>query len=559
MVNFRKHIIGLLVEKGLITSRQAEDIVSLQKERKAKLSSLLVEENLITEEALLKFISSNITLPDVYGLQLSQLKITPETLNSISYKTVKEYRLCPLLRSGQRLTIGVASLLSMLDFDDIAELHNSDVTPVVLSEAELSGLIERYYPDNGPGGQKFQKMEDIFGSIVKEMPILDVDEMNTSDLFRLTKEMPIVKATDFIINKAVESKASDILVEPLEGATRIRLRIDGILHQVETFPREYHPLIISRVKIIANLDIAEHRLPQDGQFKMKTEDRDIDFRVSVFPTTNGEKIVIRVLDKSQGTADIDKLGFDEDKLKRLKKTALLPYGMILACGPTGSGKSSTLYSILKYVHTPQKNIITVEDPVEYQLKGINQVSVNLKTGLTFARALRAILRQDPDIIMIGEIRDSETVDIAVKAALTGHLVLSTLHTNTACASVVRLVDMGIEPFLINASLACVISQRLARRICLKCKENVPQQSYFRGAGCAECGKSGYSGRVLISEFLYMTSEIREAIVAKNLSEVRLREIAVSQGMRTLREEGKVMALSGITTYEEVLRVTPADS
>ena len=328
---------------------------------------------------------------------------------------------------------------------------------------------------------------------------------------------------------------------------------------METFPRAYHPLIISRVKIISNLDIAEHRLPQDGQFKMKTGDRDIDFRVSVFPTTNGEKIVIRILDKSQGMADIDKLGFGEDKLTRLKKTVLLPYGMILACGPTGSGKSSTLYSILRYVHTPQKNIITVEDPVEYQLKGINQVSVNIKTGLTFARALRAILRQDPDIIMIGEIRDSETVDIAVKAALTGHLVLSTLHTNTACASVVRLVDMGIEPFLINASLACVISQRLARRICLKCRESVPEQPYFRGAGCSECNKSGYKGRVLISEFLYVTPEIRETIVSPNLSEGRIREIAVSQGMRTLREEGQAMALSGITTYEEVLRVTPADT
>lgn len=339
---------------------------------------------------------------------------------------------------------------------------------------------------------------------------------------------------------------------------RIRLRIDGILHQIETLPRPFHPFIVSRIKVISDLDISEHRLPQDGQFKIKTKNKEVEFRVSVVASTLGEKVAIRVLDKSLSLLEIEKLGLREVVLSSLKKSALLPHGMILVCGPTGSGKTTTLYSILKFIHSPQKNIITVEDPVEYQLKGINQVAVNPKTGLIFSRCLRAILRQDPNVIMIGEIRDFETVDIAIKAALTGHLVLSTLHTTTAVGSIVRLLDMGVQPFLISASVIAIISQRLARRICPSCKEKAPDQPYFIGRGCKECLNSGYSGRVLIPEVLFLSPQIKEAIVSERLEEEKIKALARTQGMKTLREEGEVLALSGITSIEEVLRVTPAD-
>jgi len=402
-----------------------------------------------------------------------------------------------------------------------------------------------------------QNLEDILGSSI-DLSAKPAEEIKLAQLTQLSEQAPIIKVINFILDKAIKSRASDILIEPLEDYTRIRFRIDGILHQVETLPKASHPFIISRIKIISDLDIAEHRLPQDGEFQTKQSDRNVDFRVSVFPSITGEKAVLRILDKSLGLLDIDKLNLSPDKLEKLKESALLPHGMILVCGPTGSGKTTTLYSILKFIQAPEKNIVTVEDPVEYRIKGINQVSVNPKTGLIFSRCLRAILRQDPNVIMIGEIRDFETVDIAIKSALTGHLVLSTLHTTTASGSVIRLIDMGVEPFLINASLICTIAQRLARRICPHCKEEIPAQPYFRGRGCKECSQTGYSGRVLISEILYMTPEIKEAITQERLEEHKIKELSMSQGMKTLREEGEALALQGSITQEEVYRVTPAD-
>ncbi|RKY38643.1 MAG: type II secretion system protein GspE [Candidatus Omnitrophota bacterium] len=405
--------------------------------------------------------------------------------------------------------------------------------------------------------EKKGKIEKLLAEL-GELSIQAPERIKLTELTQLTQQAPIIRATNFILEKAIDSRASDILIEPLEKNTRIRIRIDGILHQVELLPKSFHSLIVSRIKVIADLDIAEHRLPQDGQFRIRYKGREVEFRVSVFPTITGEKVALRVLDKTTGLLDIDKLGMSEEKLKRLKQAVLLPHGMILVCGPTGSGKTTTLYSILRFILSPEKNIVTVEDPVEYQIKGINQVSVNPKTGLVFGRCLRAILRQDPDVIMIGEIRDSETLDIAVKAALTGHLVLSTLHTTTAAGSIIRLVDMGIEPFLINATLIAIISQRLACRICPSCRKRLPSQPYFKAEGCKECMNTGYKGRILISEILYMSAQIREAILSKRLDEHRIKELARSEGMRTLREEAETLAREGMISLEEAYRVTPPD-
>jgi len=551
----KRQIIQLLVQKGFLTLQHTEEILSTQKKEGGKLSSLLIGKNFIPKEALLEFINAHLNIPHV---DTSQLKISPEVTALIPTEVARKHNIFPLMKSEAGLTLGLADPVTILDLDDIKELHGQQINPVLAPEAELLALIRTYYIANEGGAREEQNMEDILGSAFADISVKTRGEVELSELAQITQEMPIVKATNFILDKAIESKASDILIEPLEESTRIRFRIDGLYRQIESLPRSFHPFIISRIKVISDLDIAEHRFPQDGQFKIKLRDREVDFRVSIFPLITGEKAAIRILDKTTGLLDVDKLGLKEEAVAGLKKIAHVPHGMILVCGPAGSGKTSTLYSLLKYIHTPEQNIITVEDPVEYQIKGINQVAVNIKTGLTFSRCLRSILRQDPDIIMVGEIRDFETVDIAIKAALTGHLVLSTLHTTTAAGSVVRLLDMGVEPFLINASVLCIISQRLVRRICIHCKEKIPNQPYFKGHGCNECMNSGYKGRVLLAEILYISPKIKTSIASAKMEEKKIKEIARSEGMKTLREEGELLARAGITTIEEVLRVTPAD-
>lgn len=551
----KRQIIQLLVQKGFLTLQHAEELLSIQKKEGSRLSRLLIEKKFIPKESLFDFVNSSLNIPH---LETSQIKITPEAVSILPRELANKYNIFPLMKTEAGITLGISDPLTIMDLEDIKELKGHNINPVLVSRVDLIKLINKYYASEDEAIHEEVSMEEILGETFTDISVQAKGELEATDLAQITQEMPIVKATNFILDKAIESRASDILIEPLENATRIRFRVDGIYHQIETLPRSFHPFIISRIKVISDLDIAEHRFPQDGQFKIKLRDKEVDFRVSVFPAITGEKVAIRILDKSMGLMGIENLGLKEKSLERLKKTSELPHGMILVCGPTGSGKTSTLYSLLKYIHSPEKNIITVEDPVEYQLKGINQVSVNLKTGLTFARCLRSILRQDPDIIMIGEIRDFETVDIAIKAALTGHLVLSTLHTTTAAGSVVRLIDMGVEPFLINASVLCILAQRLARRICAHCKEPVPGQPYFRGKGCPECLQTGYSGRILIPEILYMSPAIRESIISERLEEKRIKEIACSEGMLTLRQEGEDLARAGITSFEEVLRVTPAD-
>ena len=566
-------ILELLVENKLINIKQLEEINSLHKQTGKRISAILLEKKIIQEMLLIDFIANNISIPYV---KVTELKSDRQALSLISAQTAKEFGVLPVSRDGQNLTLLLSNCLSAIDLGQIKELEGFNLSLVIAQKREVLSLVEFFYAqmdkssaaDKAAAEQKQTVLDQASAKIkssmaealfnLSEITPANKEDYNLADIAQKSQEAPVIKATNLILEKAIELKASDILMEPLESSMRIRLRLDGILHQTETLPISIHPFIISRVKVISNLDISEHRLPQDGQFRARIANREVDFRISTINTATGEKAVIRVLDKSLSLLDIDRLGLRKEALEKLKSASEMPNGMILVCGPTGSGKTTTLYSILKHIHTPEKNIVTVEDPVEYQIKGINQVSVNLKTGLTFGRCLRAILRQDPDIIMIGEIRDFDTMDIAIKAALTGHLVLSTLHTTTAAGSIVRLLDMGVQPFLINASLIAVVSQRLARRICDHCKGQVPNQPYFIGKGCKECLNSGYSGRVLISEILYMSPAIKQAVASRSLEEENIKKISRSEGMKTLREEAESMALAGIISREEVLRVTPAD-
>lgn len=556
----RQQIIKLLIERGVFDSLEVEEALSLQKKEGQKFSSLLIKHAPEKKDIAIEFINRIINPPAITVSQLVQLKIPPEVLRTITFETASRYHILPVIKQGNNLNVVLDDPFTILDLEDVKELQNYVVTPIISPKVEFMGQVEFRYSRtlDSSFDSKFEDMDDILSGVAETLTVLPKESKGSETTRMNLEDAPVIKAANLILEKAVEARASDILIEPLKDNTRVRFRLDGILQQFEALPKEFHQAIISRIKVISGLDIAERRLPQDGQFKIKSRGREVEFRVSTLPVVGGEKAVLRVLDKSLGMLNIDKCGIRDEYLEPLKKAAASPYGMILMCGPTCSGKTSTLYSLLNYIHTPERNTVTVEDPVEYQIKGLNQVSVNSKTGLTFTKCLRSILRQDPDIIMIGEIRDFETMDIAIKAALTGHLVLSTLHTTTAPGSVVRMVDMGVQPFLINASVIAVIAQRLARKICVNCRQPVSGQPYFIGTGCRDCFQTGYSGRTVITEILYMNSEIRDAVAAEELDENKIKNIARTCGMKTLREEGEFLARQGITTMEEVYRLTPSD-
>jgi type IV pilus assembly protein PilB len=474
---------------------------------------------------------------------------------------------------GNTVTMAMADPLNIFAIDHVKSLTGYKINPIIATSPDILQAIDLAYPDSSG---------NVINDLVKELADSSVEFVkenrksapSDTELKRVSFEAPIIRITNMILEEGVKKKSSDILIEPLDKKLRVRYRIDGVLHEEPAPPKSMHQSIISRIKVMSDLNIAEHRLPQDGRFKVRLGQREVDFRVSVLPSSFGEKIALRILDKQQAMLDIEKLGFSPGAIEKLKKMVKYPHGMILVTGPTGSGKTTTLYSILKFVDSPERNIVTVEDPVEYQLSGINQVTARPEIGLTFAAALRSILRQDPNVIMIGEIRDYETVDIAIKSALTGHLVLSTLHTTTSCGAVVRLVNMGVEPYLIDSSLICVVAQRLVRKICSYCKEEIvikkeiidalklnlegsKKPVFYKGKGCKQCFSSGYSGRVGISEILILTPAIRE-LVLKQAQEHALKQQARKEGMRTLREEGVKAVLEGQTTLEEILRVTAPD-
>ncbi len=564
----KQRITSTLLEKKLLSKKQLDEALRVQREQGGKLSQILVNLGYVKEQDLVSVLSQNLNTP---AISLEKYRIDPSVTELVSKEIARRYEIIPISKIEKNLTIAMVDPLNVFAIDDIASLTGFQIRVVIATAKEILDAIEQYYAAHTRKAiEEVVRVMEKPESITTE--VVGAKQLTVSELRRMIEEVPVVKVTNMILAEAIGLKASDVLIEPLEDVTRIRYRIDGLLQKARTLPKRIHDAVISRIKVMSELNIAEHRLPQDGRFKIKFKDRFVDFRIAILPSSYGEKASLRILDKSQVTLDIEKLGFEGRSLEELKKAAMRPHGMILVCGPTGCGKTTSLYSILKYIETPEKNMLTVEDPVEFDLPGINQVNARPEIGLTFAATLRSMLRQDPDIIMVGEIRDYETADIAIKAALTGHLVLSTLHTNTAAGAITRAVNMGIEPFLISSSVILIAAQRLIRKICTKCKEPYEindsirkefnlskgaKDKFYKGGGCDFCLDTGYKGRIGIIEVIALTPTIR-ALVMDKVSESEIKEQARKEGMITLREDGLNKARVGITTLEEVARVTMAD-
>ncbi|MBU0469407.1 MAG: Flp pilus assembly complex ATPase component TadA [Candidatus Omnitrophica bacterium] len=584
MASFKDRLKEILIRDELITAKELEKALLEQKRAGGELSKILVEMNFVSQDQLTQVLSESLELPLI---KIVSFNISPDVIQTIPKDIAIKYQIIPVSLLGDQLTLAMADPLNIFIIDNVKALTGYTIIPIICRVSDIHNAIEKYYFKQEDGQDREspeqEKNSETFDEIIQDFRdtedlelIKDGHSDGQSSVEEISDEAPIIKLTDTIIQQAVFAKASDVFIEPLEKAVRIRYRIDGVIREIDRMTKVLHFPLVSRIKVISNLDISEHRLPQDGRFKtIISGDREVDFRVNVLPTAVGEKIVLRVLDQQGTVLDVENLGFEETALQRLKECSVKPHGLILTCGPTGSGKTTTLYSILKYVDSPEKNIVTVEDPVEYQMKGIIQVNIKPKMGLTFSSSLRSILRQDPDIIMIGEIRDKETLDIAVKAALTGHLVLSSLHTTTAAGSIVRMMNMGIEPFLICSSVLAIIAQRLLRRVCPKCCESYivtpeitskvgldklyPKQNIevMRPKGCKHCFNTGYKGRVGITEILVFSQKVKEAVLAR-VGEIKIKQIARQEGMRTMREDGLVKAVEGLTTIEEVLRLTAPD-
>lgn len=561
----KKNFSQILIEKGIITSQQLRQALDYQKEKSCSLNEAVFRLGYIDETQLLILLSKFLSIPPI---KVKDLNIPGEIIKLIPQDLVLKYSAVPISKIGNTLTVAVFDPLNLEALDDLEKITGCQINPVIGLYSDIHYVIEKRDKESITATVE----EIIKGASLASIEIINEEkkEVAETEILRSIEEAPVIKFTNYILKRAVEEKSSDILIEPLQYNARVRLRVDGLLREIETFPRKMLDFITSRIKVISNLNITEHRLPQDGRFRMSISDRDVIFRVSVLPTILGEKTVLRVLDKTQGLLDLNGLGYEPDVAEQIKKDSLSSYGMILLCGPTGSGKTTTLYSILKYIYTPEKNIITVEDPLEYQLEGINQVNVNYDVGLTFTSALRSILRQDPDVIMIGEIRDFDTVDIAIKAALTGHLVLSTLHTTTACGSITRLINMGVEPFLISSTVISVLAQRLMRQLCPKCKEiykigddirekyNISKNAVlYKPKGCKLCAGEGYKRRVSVTEYLHLDQELKK-LINSAADEHTIKKEAKKQGMRSLREDGILKLEKGITSIEEVLHVTMSE-
>jgi len=560
----------LLVREGLIDNEQLARALQEQKGSNDKLGGILVKLNFVTEDKLIAFLSRQ------YGIQsitLSQLDIDPEVLKLVPEQIARKYEVLPIQRQGNQVTLAMADPTNVFALDDVGFMTNLQVIPVVASQAAIRAAIDRSYDNKGSGIADI--VSEIEGAAADVELVEGEEELAAKvDVFELKEsadEAPVVRLINMILVDAIRRGASDIHLEPYEKVFRVRFRVDGVLHEIMTPPKRLEAALTSRVKIMASLDIAERRLPQDGRIKLRFNQREIDFRVSTLPTIFGEKTVMRILDKDSLQLDLTMLGFDSWSLEQFTKAINSPYGMILITGPTGSGKTTTLYSAIHTINSPDINIMTAEDPVEYNLKGVNQVQVNEEIGRTFAGALRAFLRQDPDVILVGETRDLETAQIGIRAALTGHLVLTTLHTNDSPSTVARLLDMGIPPFLVSSSLMLILAQRLGRRVCKDCKQpfdadeeslvpygHTPQGlgkvTLFRGKGCATCSFTGMKGRVAIYEVMPVSQELRDLII-HNAPTAEIRETAQSQGMKTLRQNALQKVLDGVMTLEEVLRVT----
>jgi type IV pilus assembly protein PilB len=558
-----------LVAEGLLTPEQLHRALTEQRGTSEKLGTVLVRLNLVTEDSLVAFLSKQYNVPSI---NLTNLEIDGDLLKLVPEQIAKKHEVLPVKRQGNVLTLAMADPTNVFALDDVGFMTNLQIQPMVASQGALRKAIERYYDGGGGVTEMIAEMEGTEGDV--EVVEEGGEAIAKADVFELKEsadEAPVVRLINMILSDAIRRGASDIHLEPYEKVFRVRFRVDGVLHEIMTPPKRMEAALTSRVKIMASLDIAERRLPQDGRIKLRYHQREIDFRVSTLPTIFGEKTVMRILDKESLQLDLTMLGFDPWSLEHFTKAIHQPYGMILITGPTGSGKTTTLYSAIHTINSPDINIMTAEDPVEYNLKGVNQVQVNDEIGRTFAAALRSFLRQDPDVILVGETRDLETAQIGIRAALTGHLVLTTLHTNDCPSSVARLLDMGIPPFLVSSSLMLILAQRLGRRICKECKEPyeadeellVPyghvsqgrgKVNFYKGKGCQTCSMTGMKGRVAIYEVMPVTQEIRDLIL-RNAPTAEIRDLAASQGMKTLRQNALQKVLEGVTTIEEVLRVT----
>ncbi len=578
----------LLLKEKIITPEQLRKAIEEQKIMGGRLGSTMVNLGFIKEQELINFLSKQYGVPAV---NLHEFEIDPKVSRLVPFEICEKYNAIPINRAGSTLIVAMADPSNIFAIDDIKFLTGYNVEVVVASEAAIKDAIEREFKRKVSKDEQEQEtvpaieeasieepsLEEAV-SLLEEVEDLEVvqeeEEVNVNELQRATEDAPVVKLVNAILHEAIKRRASDIHVEPYEKEFRVRFRIDGVLYEIMKPPIKLKNAIVSRLKILSNLDIAERRLPQDGRIKLKISGGEMDFRVNTLPTLFGEKVCLRLLDKSNLQLDMTKLGFDEEQLKLFKEAIHRPYGMVLVTGPTGSGKTTTLYSALSELNKVTENISTAEDPVEYNLKGINQVQMNEAIGLNFANVLRAFLRQDPDIIMVGEIRDFETAEIAIKAALTGHLVLSTLHTNDAPSTIARLLNMGVEPFLVASATNLVLAQRLARKICLNCKEpvSIPVKSLidlglteeeaknitcYRGKGCETCGNTGYKGRIALYEVMMLYDELKELILA-GAPASELKRAAISLGFRTLRMSGLDKLKAGITTVEEVVRCSVKD-
>lgn len=557
MINSRQKRLGdLLLDAGMITIDQLEHVLEVQKSTGKKIGEVLVSENIVNKKQIIEVLEFQLGIPHV---DLNNYFIEPDVPRLISEKLAKRHLLIPIRKEGNKLTVSMEDPLNIFAMDDIRISTGCEVVPVISTKEEILKAIDLHY-EKDIAENAFEEFKKFYDINERELDEETLNEINNA---------PVVRIVNSIIKQAVKSMASDIHIEPFEDLVKVRFRLDGDLHEIMTSEKSAHSAIVTRIKIMGKMDIAEKRIPQDGRVETVVENKAIDLRISILPTVHGEKIAIRILSRENFNLTKGQLGFSEGNLELFNKLIKTPNGIILVTGPTGSGKSTTLYTALQELNTTEKNIITVEDPVENQLKGINQVQVNNKAGLTFANALRSILRQDPDIIMIGEIRDPETAQIAVRASITGHLVLSTMHTNDTASTVSRLIDMEIEPYLLSSSLVGVVAQRLVKRICDNCKvdfrasdsqkeilmyDSSKELNIYRGTGCNYCNHTGYKGRTAIHEIMLITKEIRSLIDSKATID-EIREEALNQNMINLRQNSAQLVIDGVTTIDEVVRVT----
>jgi len=577
MQTLRENIIEILLKSKYLASEQLEKALQVQKEKGIPLRDVLIKQGFISEEKLLYLVSDQLYIPI---LHLTKYKFDPEITNLIPEHIARQYSLIPLSRLGHNLTVAMVDPLNIFALDDLKVLTGYNIDTVLSAQDEVLRAIDTQYHLESKDIQ--QIINDNYplqpGLEGKDSELIKQEEIELSAVLEESERAPIVQLVDLMLAQALKKRASDIHIEPEEQCLRIRYRIDGSLHDIFKIPRINQNAVLARIKIISNLDITENRLPQDGRFKVKFEDREVDFRVSGLPTTFGQKFVLRTLDKSNLSIGLDKLGFSQQPSATFKEAVAKPFGMLLVTGPTGSGKSTTLYSILNQLNTPQRNIITIEDPVEYQIEGITQIQVKPEIGLSFALGLRSLLRQSPDVIMIGEIRDPETADIAVKAALTGQIVLSTLHTNDAISSITRLIDMGIEPFLVASSLIMLCAQRLCRKLCLKCREPIDISEefikdtgfgsflhtegaskekfiFYMAKGCKYCNNTGFYGRIAALETIMINDVMREMIMKrKSIDEIK--SYAMQKcNMKILKDDAFLKVKMGLTTLDEALRIT----